>query len=61
MRRVENTALLVVLILLTSACGGALSLNPTDTPMPNLHIYTRADADSDAYGHPGAYEYTARL
>lgn len=34
MRRVENTALLVVLILLTSACGGALSLNPTDTPMP---------------------------
>ena len=39
MKRVETTALLVVLLLLTSACGGALSLNPTDMPTPT-HTFT---------------------
>jgi hypothetical protein len=37
MKRVETTALLVVLILLTSACGGALSLNPTH-PTPAIAV-----------------------
>lgn len=32
MKRVETTALLVVFMLLTSACGGALSLTSADTP-----------------------------
>ncbi|MCJ7566616.1 MAG: hypothetical protein MUO58_03650 [Anaerolineales bacterium] len=34
MRRVKFTVLLVVFLLLTTACGGALSLNPSATPMP---------------------------